>query len=117
MRTKLQSRPKNSPSPVSLRRWFLSAIAFLLLPAALVAFPPAPYHTIYGMVRDENGNALRVNGAEVVLYRNDTVFLRQPIQEMFEFDRNYQIRLRMDSSVRGPPATRTWPIWRDRSDS
>jgi len=36
--------------------------ALPLLGALLHAFPPAPFHTIYGMVRDENGQALRADG-------------------------------------------------------
>lgn len=60
------------------------------------AFPPAPFHTIYGMVRDENGDALRVEGAEVVFYKGATEVLRQTIAEGALLDQNYQIRLRMD---------------------
>ncbi|MCC5844437.1 MAG: hypothetical protein JJU05_09315 [Verrucomicrobia bacterium] len=60
------------------------------------AFPPAPYHTLYGMVRDENGQALRADGGEVVFYRDGVEFLRTPITETSRIDQNYQIRLRMD---------------------
>jgi hypothetical protein len=64
--------------------------------ASLSAFPPAPFHTLYGMVRDENGQTLRVDGAQVVFYKNGTEFLRQTISEGSQLDQNYQIRLRMD---------------------
>lgn len=68
----------------------------LLGPVALHAFPPAPFHTLYGMVRDENGNSLQVEGAQVVLYRGTTEVLRQTIGAGRLLDQNYQIRLRMD---------------------
>lgn len=63
---------------------------------ALHAFPPAPFHTLYGMVRDENGQALRADGGEIIFYREGVEFLRTPISETARIDQNYQIRLRMD---------------------
>jgi len=59
-------------------------------------FPPAPFFTVYGMVRDENGQTLRVDGARVVFYKNGTEFLSETITETSELDQNYQIRMRMD---------------------
>lgn len=70
--------------------------ALPLLGALLHAFPPAPFHTIFGMVRDENGQALRADGGEIVFYRDGAEFLRTPISETARIDQNYQIRLRMD---------------------
>lgn len=63
---------------------------------AAFAFPPAPFHTIYGIVRDENGQTLRVDGARVVFYRNGVQFLSETISDSNQLDQNYQIRLRMD---------------------
>lgn len=63
---------------------------------AAFAFPPAPFHTIYGMVRDENGQTLRVDGSRVVFYKNGTEFLSDTIAETDQLDQNYQIRMRMD---------------------
>ena len=48
------------------------------------------------MVRDENGQTLRVDGASVSFYRNTTVVLTETIRESAQLDQNYQIRLRMD---------------------
>jgi hypothetical protein len=48
------------------------------------------------MVRDENGQTLRVDGAQVVFYKNGIELLRQAISEGSQLDQNYQIRLRMD---------------------
>ncbi|MGZ0220492.1 MAG: hypothetical protein ACKVIY_15925, partial [Acidimicrobiales bacterium] len=47
-----------------------------LLSTQLHAFPPAPFHTLYGMVRDQNGQALRANGGEIIFYRDGTECLR-----------------------------------------
>lgn len=69
---------------------------FAPLAPSLHAFPPAPYHTLYGMVRDEHGNALRADGGEIIFYRDGVEFLRTPISETARIDQNYQIRLRMD---------------------
>lgn len=70
--------------------------ALVLLTTVVHAFPPAPFHTIFGMVRDENGQALRADGGEIVFYRDGVEFLRTPITETARIDQNYQIRLRMD---------------------
>ena len=60
------------------------------------AFPPAPFFTLFGMVRDEQGNALNIDGAEIVLFKSGAEFLRRPITESVRLDQNYQVRLRMD---------------------
>jgi hypothetical protein len=84
----------NSSFLSGIRGRILSALA--VTTAAAPAFPPAPFHTIYGIVRDENGQTLRVDGARVVIYKNGTEFLSENIAEMDQPDQNYQIRLRMD---------------------
>lgn len=60
------------------------------------AFPPAPFKTIHGMVRDEFGHALRVDGASVVFFQNGKEVLRSPIRPSSLPNQNYQFRLRMD---------------------
>lgn len=70
--------------------------ALSLLGTHLHAFPPAPFHTIHGMVRDEHGQALRADGGQIVFYRDGVESLRVPISETARIDQNYQIRLRMD---------------------
>ena len=50
--------------------WFLPALMVLFsLCQAGQAFPPAPYYTIYGTVRDEVGQVLRQEDASVVLIK------------------------------------------------
>lgn len=48
------------------------------------------------MVRDENGQALDVEGAQVVFYKNGVEVHRSDIQATDRLDQNYQLRLRMD---------------------
>lgn len=80
--------------------WIAFAIA--VSPLALHAFPPAPFYTLYGMVRDENGQTLRVEGAVVVFYKNGAEVMRQTIAESeARLDQNYQFRLRMDMQRSG----------------
>jgi len=68
----------------------------ILLAFPLAAFPPAPFYTLFGMVRDENGQSLRVDGAEVVFYKGSSEILRTSIQKTGRQEQNYQIRLPMD---------------------
>lgn len=85
------------PSPSGFHLLKLVALGTLsLLSTQLNAFPPAPFHTLYGMVRDQNGQALRADGGEIIFYRDGTEFLRTSISETSRIDQNYQIRLRMD---------------------
>ena len=74
----------------------IGAFAFAVLLSTSYAFPPAPFFTLYGTVRDEQGQMLRVGGAVVIFYKNGVEKLRQTILENTELDQNYQIRLRMD---------------------
>jgi len=87
-----------------LLRFGLPAFA-VLLPGAAMAFPPAPFYTLFGMIRDENGQTLRVDGAQVVFYRNGAELFRQTIGQTEKLDQNYQLRLRMDMLRSG---TRTY---------
>lgn len=87
-----------------LLRFALPAFA-ILVPGVAMAFPPAPYYTLFGMIRDENGQTLRVEGAQVVFYRNGAELFRQTIGQTEKLDQNYQLRLRMDMLRSG---TRTY---------
>jgi len=87
---------------------FRAAVALVGIAAfttpELRAFPPAPFHTLYGMVRDENGNALDVAGASVVFFRDGVEVLRETIGATTALDHNYQFRLRMDMQRPGTSA-------------
>lgn len=82
---------------------FIASFLFLLISSAapLHAFPPAPFKTLHGMVRDEYGKALKVDGATVVFSKDGNQVLQVPIQASTLLDQNYQIRLRMDMQRAG----------------
>lgn len=87
-------RPAPTPRELHRRVGLLFLFLYALVP--LRAFPPAPFHTLYGMVRDENGQALSVEGAQVVFYKGGVEVMRSDIQASNLLDQNYQLRLRMD---------------------
>lgn len=75
----------------------------LLLVLALVAqaFPPAPYFTLHGFVRDQVGQTLEVEGAEILLLRGSEVIGRGPITRGLQLDQNYELNLRIDMARPG----------------
>lgn len=65
------------------------------------AFPPAPYYTVYGSVRDEHGQLLQANGAVVVFYYQSQEHSRYTITNLGEKDYNYEIRMKLDMNRGG----------------
>ena len=64
------------------------------------AFPPAPYYTIYGIVRDQVGQKLNVDGAEIILLNGTLELGRAPITRG-ELDQNYELSIRIDTNRAG----------------
>ncbi len=81
-------------------RWSVGIAGGLLAVAAL-AFPPAPHHLIYGIVRDEKGDPLRASGAEVVLEADGAQPVRTTITEISETPINYRLQVPLDSGTVG----------------
>ena len=72
---------------------------FLWLAASWAqAFPPAPYHTIYGDVRDEYGILIPAPGVTVVMFQGTVEKMREPLIAVSGVDYNYQLRMRLDMS-------------------
>ena len=63
---------------------------------SLRAFPPAPYYTVYGDVRDQYGVLIPADGAAVVVYKDGKELMRQELVASAGTDFNYQLRLRID---------------------
>jgi len=86
-----------------LVRWFtLSALVAALgdlLQPTVRAFPPAPHHTVYGLVRDEWGNPLEVKGAEVVFETLGGTRLRTSVSSSIQPGINYLLKIPMDSGL------------------
>ena len=53
------------------RHW-QALLGFLLVAGTASAFPPAPYYTLHGMVRDQVGQTVTAEGAEVILLKGGT---------------------------------------------
>ena len=69
---------------------------FLASSPSLRAFPPAPYYTIYGDVRDQYGILIPAEGATVIVYKGGKEIMRQSLVAAEGTDFNYQMRLRID---------------------
>lgn len=83
---------------------FKHILLLLLLLAVLPclqAFPPAPYYTLYGTVRDQVGQALTAEGAELVLLKGGTEVGRTPISAAISLDQNYELKIRIDDNRSG----------------
>jgi hypothetical protein len=87
----------NSPSLHLLRR---VAFALLLVSGIAHAFPPAPYYTLYGMVRDQVGQTVTAEGAVVILLKGGVEVGRTPITSN-RLDQSYELNVRIDQNRSG----------------
>lgn len=77
-------------------------LALILITASsLKAFPPAPYYTLFGIVRDQTGQTLTADGAVLILLRDEVEIGRTPIQTGLQLDQNYELRVRIDHNRSG----------------
>ena len=76
----------------------LLLLAAVVAGPRLAAYPPAPYYTLYGMVRDQVGATLRVEGAEIVLLRDNLEIGRAPVFADLRADSNYELQIRIDQN-------------------
>ncbi len=79
----------------------LRLILPLVLLSPLSAFPPAPFYTIFGLVRDQTGTTLAVDDAELLLLRNGEEIGRTPILNAARPESNYELDIRVDSARSG----------------
>ena len=76
-------------------------IALLLFPIApLQAFPPAPYYTLFGIVRDQVGQTLTAEGAVLILLKAGGEIGRTPISNL-QLDQSYELNIRIDANRSG----------------
>lgn len=72
----------------------------LLWTAVVQAFPPAPQHTIYGLVRNEYGEPLYVTGARIVFSTaTNGVEVSGTIVPGLDPGVNYRLKIPMDSGI------------------
>lgn len=84
-----------------VRTTVLLLVGWVFGGAGLKAYPPAPYYTLFGVVRDQVGATLRVNGAEIVLLRDGKEIGRTPIDPDLRLDSNYELKIRIDQGHTG----------------
>jgi hypothetical protein len=77
----------------------LLVCASLLITSVCQAFPPAPPHTIYGMVRDEWGNPLAFQDAEIVMLTASGATLQTDVALQPDDGVNYTLKTPMDSGI------------------
>ena len=108
------SSPTSPPLPVaglsaglrparSLWIWLLCSLlgggpAFLLN-----AYPPAPFHLFYGMLRDEYGVPIDLSGAEVYLETAGGVKISTTVNPGIETAANYRLEVPMDAGLLAAP--------------
>jgi hypothetical protein len=85
-----------------LNRHFIGRVAFALLLVTSIAhaFPPAPYYTLYGMVRDQVGQTVTAEGAQVILLKGGVEVGRTPITSS-RLDQSYELNMRIDQNRSG----------------
>ncbi len=83
----------------NLAVWAGAAIVGLLLfCGAAIAFPPAPHHTLYGMVRNQFGEPINFP-SDVYLETPSGIQLRTSVIGNLEAGVNYRIEVPMDSGT------------------
>ena len=66
--------------------------------ASVPAFPPAPYYTLHGIVRDQTGQVVRAENAAVILFKGTAEAGRAAISPLVEPDKNYELKVRIDQA-------------------
>ena len=79
----------------------IALIFFSVLGMRAAAFPPAPHYTLYGMVRDQVGQTVVAEGAEVILLKDGVEIGRTPITAGRQLEQNYELRVRIDQNRSG----------------
>lgn len=75
-------------------------VVLLMLALTIVqAFPPAPHHTFYGVVRDKRGNPIDARNAEVLLETSSGRVISTRVAPGMVEGRNYRLRIPMDSGL------------------
>lgn len=85
---------------VSIRplRW-VSRVAALMFTLPLLAFPPAPHHEVFGMVRDEQGNPINAAKAAVLLEVGGALVAQATIGSGAGLGVNYRLTIPLDAGV------------------
>lgn len=80
----------------------LLLLGWVLAHRPAAAYPPAPFHLFYGMLRDEYGTPINYAGAEVILETSAGVKISTKVIAGIEAFANYRMEIPMDSGLSGP---------------
>lgn len=85
----------------SLRRQasLVAGLALIGSMAISLAFPPVPHHRFYGMVRDEYGNPIQNDNAEIIFETTNQRVIRSPIVGFLPAGSNYRLDVPMDAGL------------------
>jgi len=78
--------------------FLLSAFCFLLCSSAL-AYPPAPTHTLYGLVRDQYGTPFVSTDVKIILVASNGVSIVAQVSSGIAVGVNYQLKVPMDAGL------------------
>jgi hypothetical protein len=91
----MNKRTLTSPA----RSGILAVLGALSLGYAALAFPPAPHHTIYGLVRNEMGEPLSSTNAFVTLQTATGVLIKTTVKPTLGPGMNYSLSVPMDAGL------------------
>src|SRR5580704_14613906 len=81
----------------------VTILSLIATSPSIRAFPPAPYHLIYGIVRDQYGTPLSSSSAQILLETQSGVQVRCSLSPGVAAGVNYQLQVPMDSGVTPVP--------------
>ncbi|MDB6137434.1 MAG: hypothetical protein JWO94_506 [Verrucomicrobiaceae bacterium] len=82
---------------------FVRLLFLLLLTGSFTrsnAFPPAPYYTLYGMIRDQVGQTISSDGSVLLLLKGGVEIARTVVTKT-QIDQNYELAVRIDQNRSG----------------
>jgi hypothetical protein len=84
---------------IFVRLLLASSLVPLLASYSALAFPPAPYHLIYGTARDQYGTPLSGSDVSIVLETPSGVQLSTPVVPGLGAGINYELKVPMDAGL------------------
>src|SRR5436190_11003627 len=99
----LRRRPLSNVShlPCLMKTICKSLLLLLLAASGAQAFPPAPYYTLYGIVRNQVGEAISAEGAQIILLKGGVEVGRTPVNSVQAVDQNYELSVKIDQNRTG----------------
>ncbi len=83
----------------AIRRTHRISLLAVLLVFPVLAFPPAPHHSVFGLVRDEQGNPLKGSNPMVILEVDGKSMAHTAVDSKLDLGVNYRLRVPLDAGV------------------